>query len=215
MNTARKLAAAVALAAPLAVAGISSASAHTPIAQADCDGLTFQATSYRAGATNTVTVTVDGETVSGWDHKEFGSSTHGDATIPADASEHTWKVVVHTSDDEDGSRGWSQELSGTVGPCAEEPTPSETPTTPAETPSESPTTEPQASETPTTDAPSTTPAETPAETPTPSTTETVSGPPVQTDQVAGDGTGLVPVAALGAFAVVAGAGTLVARRRTR
>ncbi|KNX38739.1 hypothetical protein [Luteipulveratus halotolerans] len=59
-------------------------------------------------------------------------------------------------------------------------------------------------------------AATSVETPSPSrTATTVSGPRVQTDQLGGDaGAALVPLAALGAFALVAGAGALATGSRT-
>ncbi|AKU15002.1 hypothetical protein [Luteipulveratus mongoliensis] len=200
MKIVRKLATAAVLAAPLALVGMAGpASAHVPGAKADCDGLTFKATKYNSHADNTVTVKIDDAVVSGWDAKKFGKDVDGAVAIPQDAKTHTWAVIIVTSEDPTGSHGWTKTESGSVGPCGETPTPSTPPTT------EEPTTPP-----PTTAVPTTPPA---METPTPS--ETVTGPPVQTDFVNDGSANLVPLAAAGAFASVTAAGAFVARRRTR
>ena len=99
----------------LSVASSSPASAHTPNASATCEKLTVTTASYSAGADNTVTVEIDVATVE--DDTSFGTSFSKDYTFVNSTEAHDWVVKVYTSDDPDGSLGYSVTDTGTSTPC--------------------------------------------------------------------------------------------------
>ncbi len=103
----------------LTVASSSPASAHTPNASATCEKVTVTTASYSAGADNTVTVEIDGTTVE--DDTSFSTSFSKDYAFANSSEAHAWVVKVYTSDDPDGSLGYSVTDTGTSTPCTPVP----------------------------------------------------------------------------------------------
>jgi hypothetical protein len=98
----------------ITVIGAQSASAHTPRASATCTTLSVSLTDYSAGATNTVKVVIDDNTV---ENTGFGANFTKDYTFDNSAVSHDYSVIVHTSDDPDGSKGYSVTINGSSTPC--------------------------------------------------------------------------------------------------
>lgn len=91
-----------------------AASAHTPTGGADCtQGAWAQGASYESQDTNTLTVTVDGSTVT----EDFDTDGYLNLPIPADGTEHSWSWTVSTSN---ANPDYSASDSGTI-TCGEPP----------------------------------------------------------------------------------------------
>lgn len=154
----RKIAVVAALAVAVVFGFMAVSSAHTPSGGASCDqGVWAQGSSYEAGDTNTLTVSVDGVS-----HSEtFGTDGYLAAPIPDDGEGHTWAWSVETTNPDPA---FTASDSGVI-TCGDIP-PTETPT---------PTTTPTPSDTPTPTEPPT-----PTDTPTPTEPPTGTEPPVRT-----------------------------------
>jgi hypothetical protein len=86
---------------------------HTPSGGADCSHVWAQGTSYEAGDTNTLTVSVDGDT----DTVDFATDGYLDMAIPNDGVEHTWSWAVDTTNPDPA---YSDSGSGTI-TCGDRP----------------------------------------------------------------------------------------------
>lgn len=170
-NVTKRTGALLALAGTALTAGAMIAGpavAHTPSVDAGCTQaasyLTVTLRDYNPGGTNTVRVTLDGQSVA---NATFGASyTFTRDTLTSDEP-HAYRVVVDAWDDP-GGQGFDLDQAGTIEPCV---TPTPSPTVPSPTPTTpEPTTPP-----PTTPAPTTPPVTTP-----PTTTGPPSSPPSST-----------------------------------
>jgi hypothetical protein len=93
----------------------SPASAHTPLVSVTCDTLHVAATSYSGSADNRLTVTIDGTKVE--NSTKFGDSISKDYPFSNRAAAHSYTVHIQTSDDPDGTRGYTVTENGTSTPC--------------------------------------------------------------------------------------------------
>lgn len=95
------------------------ASAHTPNVTSSCSNLNVTLTSYGSNDTNTVKVTIDDNVKT---DQEFDTSFSKDYALDSKVS-HTYEVVVKSSEDPTGSKGWTKTFTGTTTPCQPEHTP--------------------------------------------------------------------------------------------
>ena len=169
------------------------ASAHTYRVSADCaDGKSYlkvDLTAYNGGVTNTVKVTVDGQSQA---DEDFKSSWQKDWDLDATKT-HTYTVAVVAGDDQDGSRGFSFTKSGDIKACVEAP-----PTT-----------------TTTTEAPTTTTETTTSEAPAPTTSPAATPPSAQGGNLPNTGASVALPLGIGALLLVGGGALLLVVRKRR
>jgi hypothetical protein len=107
----------------IAVAAVSSVSAHTPNVEVSCAAVHVKALDYSPGLDNTVTVRITGP--GGYDHTEnrtFKGSLDEWFPVPDSTLVWNYDVVIDAPDDNDddsqvGSVRWDYGQSGTVGGC--------------------------------------------------------------------------------------------------
>jgi len=93
----------------------SPASAHDRHLVSTCEGLTVTLTAYSGSARNTVTVTIDG--VEAEHETTFGGGFTKTYSFDNPAHPHDYVVSVRTSEDPDGSRGYTFTEHGTSTAC--------------------------------------------------------------------------------------------------
>ncbi len=102
----------------IAVAAVSSASAHTPAINSDCTGVHVQAWDYNAAEVNTVTVTIVGGNPDGSDRVEnrtFGASFDEWFLFPDSSIGWSYSALIDAPDGTNGTEwdyGWSDTTSG-------------------------------------------------------------------------------------------------------
>jgi uncharacterized repeat protein (TIGR01451 family) len=92
----------------------TSASAHTPSVQADCDQLAVSLTGYNAGGTNRVVVTINGDVV---DDSTFGTGYSDTFDAPDKYASFHYVVAVTAHDDPNGTEGWTKTFTGDSVAC--------------------------------------------------------------------------------------------------
>lgn len=106
------------------VASALPAQAHTTTISSSCQSLTLDLTYFAPVGgpddVNTITVTVDGRVVDGWDRLQFGETLDPNPSVislgdPSVA--HTWQVDIYARDDPDGAKGWTTTKTGTSTAC--------------------------------------------------------------------------------------------------
>ena len=166
------------------------ASAHTNGVSSDCtpDGsyLKVDLTNYNGGVTNTVQVTVDGQSQA---DEQFKSNWNKNWDL-TNTAEHSYTVTVKAGDDQDGSHGFSFTKSGKIAACVTPP-----PTT-----------------TTTTVAPTTT---TTSPTVAPTTTSPAAAPPADQGGLANTGASVGLPLGIGALLLVGGGALLLVVRKRR
>lgn len=104
----------------IAVAAVSSASAHTPAINADCTGVRVQAWDYNDSVANTVTVTIVAGNPDGSDRVEnrtFGASFDETFTFPDPSVGWTYSASIDAPDGTNGTE-WDYSWSDTTTGCA-------------------------------------------------------------------------------------------------
>jgi LPXTG-motif cell wall-anchored protein len=188
-TVARRVLATGAIAGTALLALTIPASAHTNGVSSDCTDngsyLKVDLTNYNGGVTNTVQVTVDGQSQA---DEQFKSAWNKNWDL-ANTAEHSYTVTVKAGDDQDGSQGFSFTKSGKIAACVTPP-----PTT-----------------TTTTVAPTTT---TTSETPVP-TTSPAATPPADQGGLANTGASVGLPLGIGALLLVGGGALLLVVRKRR
>lgn len=103
----------------IAVAAVSSASAHTPAINADCTGVHVQAWDYTADGANTVAVTIFGGNPDGTDRVEnrvFGASFDEWFMFPDSSIGWSYSATIDAPDGTDGTQ-WDYSWSDTTTGC--------------------------------------------------------------------------------------------------
>ena len=104
----------------IAVAAVSSASAHTPAVNADCTGVHVQAWDYNDAVANTVTVTIVAGNPDGSDRVEnrtFGASFDEWFTFPDPSTAWSYTASIDAPDGTNGTE-WDYSWSDTTKGCA-------------------------------------------------------------------------------------------------
>lgn len=104
----------------IAVAAVSSASAHTPAINADCTGVHVQGWDYVPTETNTVTVTIVGGNPDGSDRVEnrtFGASFDEWFMFPDSSAGWSYTASITVLDSPDGTK-WDYSWSDTTSGCS-------------------------------------------------------------------------------------------------
>ncbi|AUG80172.1 hypothetical protein CFP65_5471 [Kitasatospora sp. MMS16-BH015] len=146
----------VGAAAPLALAG--SAVAHVPTWSVTCTKVSVSLANYSKDAQNSVTLIVGGEKL--LDRKTFGDAFTQDFTVKAHSADLKAELIVLTSEDPKGEKGWSVDQTKTI-PVCESPSPSPKPSSPSPKPSTPPPSTPASTKPPVTHTPTHTPTPTP------------------------------------------------------
>jgi LPXTG-motif cell wall-anchored protein len=196
--------------AALAGAGIlaAPASAHTGVWSVTCDSVSVHLTKYNPGATNSVTLSVDGGAVLA-SRASFGGGYDFAGPLPAHTTALTLHLVVRAGD---GTQ-YNVDERKTAALCEKPPTTPPT-TSPSTPPPTTPTTVP-----PTTVPPTTTPAPTTvpptATTSAPVAAGTTSAPAGGNLAATGSSSATPVIAGIAVAAVVVGGGAIVLSRRRR
>lgn len=104
----------------IAVAAVSSASAHTPAINDNCTGVHVQAWDYNAGVANTVSVTIVGGNPDGSDRVEnrtFGTTFDEWFLFPDSSTGWSYTATIDAPDGTNGTQ-WDYSWSSTTSGCA-------------------------------------------------------------------------------------------------
>jgi LPXTG-motif cell wall-anchored protein len=191
--------------AALAGVGIlaAPASAHTGVWSVACDSVSVHLTKYNPGATNSVTLSVDGGAVLA-SKASFGGGYDFAGPLPAHTTALTLHLVVRAGD---GTQ-YNVDERKTAAPCEKPPT-----TPPTTSPSTPPPTTPTTAPPTTTSAPTTAPPT--ATTGAPVVAGTTSAPAGGNLAATGSSSATPVIAGIAVAAVVVGGGAIVLSRRRR